>query len=161
MISTRTYLKESNAIENVQAESALEQALDAWAYLDDQDELTDKVVQRAHDILLKERQPDIAGEYRSIEVFVGDSKPPLPGVIEPLMDNLLDWTPEDPLEAIEWHISFEQIHPFADGNGRIGRLLYLWHCKHVLNIEPIMWRSEDRQGYYELFQSTTRMGIEH
>jgi fido (protein-threonine AMPylation protein) len=68
------------------------------------------------------------------------------------MDKLLSWEPQNPIEAIEWHIAFEHIHPFADGNGRIGRLVYLRHSQ-LLDFEPVMWRAEDRASYYDLFRT--------
>ena len=73
------------------------------------------------------------------------------------MDELLAWTPSDPVKAIEWHVAFERIHPFADGNGWICRLIYLWHCRERLAVEPVVWRAADREGYYALF--STRIDV--
>jgi Fic family protein len=69
------------------------------------------------------------------------------------MEQLLEWPPANPIEAVEWHIAFERIHPFPDGNGWIGRLVYLWHCREQLDTEPILWRADNREGYYALFDS--------
>ena len=150
--AVREFIRESNAIENVTTEAAVESSMDAWEFLCEQPELTHYVVQEAHEYILEDLQPDIAGEYRDIAVHIGGDVAPPPQVVRPQMDTLLKWKPDSSLEAIEWHIAFEHIHPFADGNGRIGRLLYLWHCKE-LDITPIIWRADDRQGYYELFGS--------
>jgi len=152
MVDIREYFRESNAIENVYDESAIDATMDAWDDIKNEESLTHNVIKTGHSHILADRQPDIAGEYRDIQVYVGDTTPPPPVVVESEMDKLLSWSPDDPLEAIEWHIAFERIHPFADGNGRIGRLLYLWHCWRV-DSDPIMWRAEDRSGYYDLFQS--------
>jgi len=105
---------------------------------------------------MESRQPHLAGEYRDVQVWVAgsDATPPPPVAIKAEMEQLLSWTPADPLEAIEWHIAFEHIHPFEDGNGRIGRLLYLWHCLEDLAVDPVIWRADDRAGYYDLFQSS-------
>ncbi len=51
---------------------------------------------------------------------------------------------------MKWHVSFETIHPFPDGNGRIGRMLYLWQCRQI-DVEPELWTAEERQQYYSLF----------
>jgi len=152
MVDLREYFRESNAIENVHEESAVDATMDAWDVIKEEAELTHDVIKTGHNYILKGRQPDIAGEYRDIQVDIGDSTPPPPVVVPSEMDKLLSWIPENSLEAIEWHIAFEHIHPFADGNGRIGRLLYLWHCR-TLEIEPVMWRADDRSGYYDLFQT--------
>lgn len=158
---TKEFIKESNEIEGINSKNALATSLKAWNYIEKQDEITHEVIKETHKLILKDRQPEIAGKYRDRQVAVGQSVPPSASKVPEEMDSLLSWSPEDALEAIEWHISFEQIHPFADGNGRIGRMIYLWHCKEHLNITPIMWRAKDRSGYYRLFQSETRDDIDH
>lgn len=152
MVDLRKYFSESNAIEDVHSKTAVEATLEAWEYLENKDSLSHTSLQTAHEYIMKNRQPEIAGEYRDVQVTIGERMPPPPVVIESEMDKLLNWIPTDPLEAIEWHIAFEHIHPFADGNGRIGRLVYLWHCTE-LNAEPVFWRAEDRDGYYDLFDT--------
>jgi len=87
-------------------------------------------------------------------VRVGGDVPPPPSEVEGLLTDLVDRTPTTGVEAIGWHVDFEKIHPFRDGNGRVGRLLYLWHCRHHLEIEPVMWRADDVAGYYALFSSS-------
>jgi Fic family protein len=151
MVDLRTYFSESNAIEDVHTESAVEKTMEAWEYLQSANELTHTTLQTAHEKILEDRQPEIAGAYRDVQVTVGERVAPPPVVVESEMDKLLAWTPSDPLEAIEWHVAFERIHPFADGNGRIGRLVYCWHCRN-LGAEPVVWRAEDREGYYDLFE---------
>ena len=153
MVELREYFSESNAIENVHSESAIEETLEAWEFLDGRKSLTHTVVQTAHEYIMQNRQPNIAGEYRNIQVSVGGRMPPPPVIVKSEMDKLLSWVPAEPLEALEWHIAFEHIHPFADGNGRVGRLIYLWQCTE-LGAEPVFWRAEDRDGYYDLFDTT-------
>jgi Fic family protein len=153
MVDIEEFLTESNSIEDVHSEDALSDSLDAWAYLRQQRELAHEVLQRAHEHILKNRQPDIAGRYRETQVQVGGRQATPPEIIELAMEELLEWQPADPVAAIEWHVAFERIHPFRDGNGRIGRLVYLWHCQEQLGVEPIIWRADDRQGYYALFDT--------
>lgn len=65
-----------------------------------------------------------------------------------LLDELL-CVPEEKVltEAVYFHAKFENIHPFADGNGRTGRLAmnYFLVCH---NHPPITIHEEDREGYY-------------
>ena len=100
-----------------------------------------------------------AGEYRAIRVRVGNYIAPLPEKIEPMMSELLDWwnkhaaTISPILSSAILHHQFETIHPFADGNGRVGRMLSLWELyrrgfdnHHIFSIDEFYW--EDRPRYY-------------
>lgn len=100
-----------------------------------------------------------AGQYRTIRVKVGDYIPPPPGRVRPLMSNLLGWWNKDAsrlspiLSSAIVHYQFETIHPFADGNGRTGRMLSLWELyrrgfdnHHIFSIDEFYW--EDRPRYY-------------
>lgn len=158
MTNLREYIRESNAIEAVHEESAIEETLEAWEYLQDIEDLSHKSVQRTHELIMRNREPDIAGVYRDHQAYIlGGQRPTHPVAIESEMETLLAWEPADPLAAIEWHVAFEQIHPFGDGNGRTGRLLYFWHCQQ-LDADPVVWRAEDREGYYDLFEATVDPG---
>lgn len=100
-----------------------------------------------------------AGRYRSIAVRVGKHLPPAPELVSGLMRELLawwngpsaEWSPV--LTSAILHYQFEAIHPFADGNGRTGRLLALWELyrrgfdtQHIFSIDEFYW--EDRDRYY-------------
>ncbi len=100
-----------------------------------------------------------AGEYRAIRVRVGNYIAPLPEKIEPMMSELLDWwnkhaaTISPILSSAILHHQFETIHPFADGNGRVGRMLSLWELyrrgfdnHHIFSIDEFYW--DDRPRYY-------------
>jgi Fic family protein len=154
MVNIREFIRESNAIESVHDEAAVTKSLEAWDFLKSVDTLTHDTIKGGHELILEDRQPEIAGAYRNIQVHIGEQLPPPPVAVEGEMERLLTWTPSDPLAALHWHIAFEHIHPFADGNGRIGRLLYLWQCSEQLDSEPIIWRADDREGYYDLFAAT-------
>jgi Fic family protein len=101
-----------------------------------------------------------AGEYRTIRVRVGGYvAPPPPEQVRPMMSDLLEWWNKDApkisavLSSAIVHLQFETIHPFADGNGRAGRMLSLWELyrrgfdnHHIFSIDEFYW--EDRPGYY-------------
>ena len=110
-----------------------------------------------------------AGRYRSIMVRVGRHVPPPPDQVSGLMRELLEWWNK---EAPKWspvlssaiiHFQFEDIHPFADGNGRTGRMLALWELyrrgfdtHHIFSIDEVYW--EDRPRYYAGLQAVRAEG---
>ena len=69
------------------------------------------------------------GRYRSVQVFVGRSIPPNPVEVPNQIARLLRWYSMNKnklhplILASHFHTEFEKIHPFVDGNGRVGRLL--------------------------------------
>jgi len=73
--------------------------------------------------------------------------------IDELLDELQDISPENALTAAAYfHAKFENIHPFADGNGRTGRLAMNYFL--VLHDHPpIVIHEEDRKGYYEALEA--------
>lgn len=98
-----------------------------------------------------------AGEYRSIRVKVGDYIAPRAEQVRPMMTDLLEWWNKESISPILSsaivHHQFETIHPFADGNGRTGRMLSLWELyrrgfdnHHIFSIDEFYW--EDRPRYY-------------
>jgi Fic family protein len=108
-----------------------------------------------------------AGEYRTIRVKVGDYVPPRPEQVRPMMSDLLEWwNKEAPkispiLSSAIIHHQFETVHPFADGNGRAGRMLSLWELyrrgfdnHHIFSIDEFYW--EDRPRYYAALEKVQR-----
>ncbi len=110
-----------------------------------------------------------AGRYRDIMVRVGSYLPPAPEMVSGLMSELLEWWNN---EASKWspvissavvHYRFEEIHPFADGNGRTGRALALWELyrrgfdtHHIFSVDEFYW--ENRPRYYEALERVRREG---
>lgn len=110
-----------------------------------------------------------AGRYRMIRVRVGSYLPPAPVMVSGLMAELMEWWNK---EAAKWspvissaviHYRFEEIHPFADGNGRTGRALALWELyrrgfdtHHIFSVDEFYW--EDRPRYYSALDSVRKQG---
>lgn len=110
-----------------------------------------------------------AGAYRTIRVRVGPHVPPSPHEVSGLMFELLEWWNKQSsalspvLSSAIVHYRFEDIHPFADGNGRTGRALALWELyrrgfdsSHIFSVDEFFW--EDRPRYYAALQAVRTSG---
>jgi Fic family protein len=87
----------------------------------------------------------MVGAYRTEQSWVGGTSPrdaayvpPPPALVEELMDDLIAFANDDTLDpatqAAVVHAQFESIHPYGDGNGRIGRVLIGWVLASRLGI---------------------------
>lgn len=149
-MNIKELIKESNAIEGVYDDSEIDQSLKAWDYLLTVEDIGKEEVLETHRIIMDVLNHEIAGKFRKLNVRVGESvKIPWKKVIRQL-ELLIKYKPYNGLACLDWHIQFEQIHPFEDGNGRTGRMIYFWHCSKIWK-EPIMFREKDKRGYYSLF----------
>jgi len=133
--------------------------------------LTHEDVLRLHGIIAGEvMNQGEAGRYRTIRVRVGTYVPPPPEEVSGLMfEFLVEWWNKDSpvlspvLSSAIVHYRFEAIHPFADGNGRTGRLLALWELyrrgfdsHHIFSVDEFYW--EDRPRYYAALQAVRQQG---
>jgi Fic family protein len=138
--------------------------------------ISENYVKKLHKILLnsvrgQNRQP---GEFRDHQVFIGPYGatieqatyiPPAPSDIVPLFSNLEKYLntndDSDPLFKIAVaHYQFEAIHPFSDGNGRVGRLLiplFLYEKKVTSypNIYISEYLEKNRDIYYRLLREVS------
>jgi len=127
--------------------------------------ITHEDVQKLHAVIaLDVMDQGIAGRYRDIRVRVGRYLPPPPEQVSGLMAELLEWWNT---QSLKWspvissalvHYQFEDIHPFADGNGRTGRALALWELyrrgfdtHHIFSVDEVYW--QDRPRYYDALQT--------
>ena len=91
------------------------------------------------------------GEYKALANEVGGNETSKPEDVEKNMTDLLQWynslervTVED---IVEFHSKFEKIHPFQDGNGRVGRIIMFKECLKN-NIIPFIILDKDKVFYY-------------
>ena len=117
--------------------------------------LTQRVVREVHQLVLADKPRD-RGVYRSIPVrIMGALHDPVePALIESSMQELLEWLAADDSNIGErlarFHVEFEVIHPFIDGNGRTGRLLVNLELMKA-GYPPIDIKYADRKQYYDAF----------
>ena len=128
--------------------------------------VTTRVILKAHEMLMKEGEGDKAnpGHYRKQSVRVGQLIPPPPSRVIELMDDLeryinLDESLPPLIKAGLAHVQFETIHPFLDGNGRIGRLLIvLMLIDRTILAEPILYISYYfKKHHMEYYQRLDRV----
>ena len=148
--------------------------------------LTERLIRDMHTILMENARgsTSAAGSYRKIQNFIGPSNniknasyiPPEPQLMGNYMSNLENYInghPYKPLEeqdllhplikAAIIHAQFESIHPFLDGNGRLGRILIvLYLLQSKLIDSPFFFISEElereRFKYYSLLNGVRAIG---
>lgn len=119
-------------------------------------ELNEKFIKELH-FILKSGTSDskkdwfAVGDYKKFPNEVGNMKTPLHEEVDNLMKDLLkeynskkEKTFED---ILDFHVQFERIHPFQDGNGRIGRLIMFKECLKY-NIVPFIIEDNLKMFYY-------------
>ncbi|WP_329777080.1 Fic family protein [Mycoplasma capricolum] len=117
--------------------------------------INQKNIKDIHNLVLMNNRVN-AGVYRNIPVFISGAKHDVtqPYMIESKIEQLLDWyhnSNEHIIKKIaKFHLDFQTIHPFIDGNGRTGRL--------IINLElmkngfyPIDIKYVNRNLYYKAF----------
>jgi len=133
--------------------------LDAFVF----DELDDLLL--AHKILMDEILTT-AGTFRSVNVKVAEHIAPQPSMINDLMIKLFSWLKNSDehmlLKSCIFHYEFEFIHPFSDGNGRIGRL---WQSVILNRFNPIFSFlptesivRNHQEEYYKAIEDSTVVG---
>ena len=126
--------------------------------------LSETVIKQLH-YLLKSGTSDsrkdwfAVGEYKKLPNEVGGMDTTMPEDVSKELKSLLTWynalenvTFED---IIEFHVRFEKIHPFQDGNGRVGRLIMFKECLKN-NIVPFIIDENHKFFYYRGLKEWTR-----
>ncbi len=119
----------------------------------------------AHKILMSEILTTV-GAFRSSNVRVGEHIAPQAHLVPELMTQLFDWLKESEehmlLKSCVFHYEFEFIHPFSDGNGRMGRLwqsVMLHYYNPLFSSLPTESIVRDYQEeYYKALEDATKMG---
>ena len=102
--------------------------------------------------------------YRKVTVFIRGSEhiPPEPEKVPNLMNYYVyNYNHNDQdifCKIARYHIKFEKIHPFEDGNGRTGRLLLNYELLKN-NLPPVVISKEDRIKYFEFLKNDDSMGL--
>lgn len=137
-----------------------------------------RLIREMHGVLLASGRgaQQNPGEFRTSQNWIGGTRPgnavyvpPPPGRLMECLDNLEKFLhlERDDLPVLVQagmaHAQFESIHPFLDGNGRLGRLLItLFLCVRGVLAEPLLYLSlflkQNRPQYYELLQKVRTEG---
>jgi Fic family protein len=137
-----------------------------------------RLIKEVHQILLSTGRGSTKspGEFRRSQNWLGGTRPgnarfvpPPPEVLMDCMGALEKFLHNEPvrtpvlIKAALTHVQFETIHPFLDGNGRLGRMLItLLLCAEKALIEPLLYLSlyfkENREQYYSHLQQVRESG---
>ncbi|HEX9161442.1 MAG TPA: Fic family protein [Thermoanaerobaculia bacterium] len=140
--------------------------------------LSNRLIREIHSVLLSRgrgsgREP---GEFRRSQNWIGGSRPgnarfvpPPPNELAGCMSSLEKFLHDDRapvpmlVRAALAHVQFETIHPFLDGNGRVGRLLITFQlCDSGILRDPLLYLSvyfkQNRTRYYDLLDRVRREG---
>jgi Fic family protein len=110
-----------------------------------------------HEMLLGGISDDYAGRFRKEGEYVrvGKHIAPAPELVHSLMETILENYLYDTFpffldDIVRFHLEFEHIHPFCDGNGRIGRVLINYQLiRH--GYPMVIIRNSEKKGYYKTF----------
>lgn len=158
----KNHIHESNLIEGFNDEIADQLSLIAWERLKDYSLLSAHNILKTHRLITVDQDDmpsRLLGNLRDYNVIVGGRPgapyPILTSLMNAWINDMIDYRYKDPKEM---HIRFEKIHPFADGNGRTGRMLMWWH-EIKLGKEPTLILNAEKEEYYKWFEEKLMIEI--
>ncbi|MBO4529022.1 MAG: Fic family protein [Paludibacteraceae bacterium] len=125
------------------------------------EKITEPHVKQLHSMLKHNTSDSLkswfaVGDYKRLPNEVGGEETVLPQDVQKRMKALLaEYNANKKAsfdDILDFHVQFERIHPFQDGNGRVGRLLMFWQCLQN-NIAPFIITEELRMFYYRGLQN--------
>lgn len=129
------------------------------------EKITEPHVKQLHSILKNNTSDSqkswfAVGDYKRLANEVGGEETVQPHDVHKLMKTLLaEYNANKHVtfdDILDFHVQFERIHPFQDGNGRVGRLLIFWQCLQS-GIVPFIITEELRMFYYRGLQNWGRI----
>lgn len=130
--------------------------------LENNDEFNEGFIKKLNETINRDIK-DTEG-YRTVQVFIRGSEhiPPAPEKIPNLMNYFIYNYNHDEqnifYKLAKYHIEFEKIHPFEDGNGRTGRLLLNYELIKN-NLPPVVISKDDRVKYFEFLKNDDIIGL--
>ncbi len=128
-----------------------------------------ELIKKIHFLLCQNAIDGMAGAFKTIpNMIIGAGFTPVPPYM--VITELQEWIwnleaqlekqeKEGMIEAIcRQHIAFERIHPFSDGNGRVGRALMVYTCLQK-GIAPIVVTKEDKAEYISYLNTEDVIGF--
>ena len=120
------------------------------------EDLSEDMIKEYHRLLKRGTSDErkdwfMVGDYKIKPNMAGDTETTPPAKVPVAMNRLLDeYTGIKAVgfeDIVDFHFHFERVHPFQDGNGRVGRLIMFKECL-ANDVLPFIVRDEQKQFYY-------------
>lgn len=166
------FLEQSNLIEGVSDPDSFQQAAFAWEYIKNEKRLDIGTLLKTHKILMNHQKirPDERGYFRQrnvsigywkiigvegdklIKHFVKTGDPKDHKEVRSEIESLIGFINSYPGQWQPHHIKFEHIHPFIDGNGRVGRMVMNWE-RLKAGLPILIIKDAEKKEYYKWFKT--------